>query len=33
MTVIEDMSFYFIHMFMHLKFVYPYVHKKHHEFR
>ncbi|CDW78371.1 sterol desaturase family protein [Stylonychia lemnae] len=33
MMLVEDFSFYFIHWFMHNRYIYPYVHKRHHEFR
>eukprot|EP00347_Sterkiella_histriomuscorum_P018018 403347100 len=32
-TICEDLSFHLIHKIMHLKYIYPYVHKKHHEVR
>ncbi len=27
----EDFTFYFSHRFLHLPFIYPYIHKVHHE--
>jgi sterol desaturase/sphingolipid hydroxylase (fatty acid hydroxylase superfamily) len=31
--VVEDFFFHMTHRFMHLKYMYPYFHKRHHEFK
>jgi sterol desaturase/sphingolipid hydroxylase (fatty acid hydroxylase superfamily) len=31
--IMEDFLFYWSHRFLHLDFIYPYIHKKHHEFK
>jgi sterol desaturase/sphingolipid hydroxylase (fatty acid hydroxylase superfamily) len=32
MMLMEDFSFYWLHRFLHLSFIYPFIHKIHHEY-